>query len=172
MYKLAVARSDMAVASDIAGRLVDLEMHDRLWVPLQDACIIAYARPFSGNRPFGPLDPSFAQFDDDDLQALHEALLEMRNKTIAHSDSSIRNVFLFPPGSLRFDGGRVGSGFDLSVRTEKLPPRRFHRVQELCHQVGSRLNAAVQALQESINPEEVPNKPFDLLTLDIVVPDG
>ena len=57
LYKLAMARSSIRSARDIAAyaseKIAD-EGH-ALWLPLQDALVVTYARPFTANKPFGPL---------------------------------------------------------------------------------------------------------------------
>jgi hypothetical protein len=54
LYRLAIARSDIRAAHEIAkyGNEHVPEIN-ALWIPLQDALVVAYARPFTSNKPFG-----------------------------------------------------------------------------------------------------------------------
>ena len=100
LYKLVVARSDFIEAL-FTARYVIANVHDprdELWFPLQDAIVVSYARPFTGNRPLGSPAPEWSVFGDPKLQSLHDDLIELRHKTIAHSDAAIRRVLIVPPG--------------------------------------------------------------------------
>jgi hypothetical protein len=53
LYQLAVARSDLTEAITTVRFMIDniRGMNHELWIPLQDAMVVSYARPFTGNRP-------------------------------------------------------------------------------------------------------------------------
>jgi hypothetical protein len=90
---LAARRGDINQASALAAYAEEHvpEIND-LWIPLQDAVVIAYARPFTSNKPFGALPARWSKFDDLRNQSLHDEILRMRHEVVPHSDalSSIR----------------------------------------------------------------------------------
>jgi len=73
---------------------------DRYYVhqALSTAVVVSCARPFTRNRPDGPLGKRWTQFSDSRLQELHDQLLTLRHQQRAHSDTSVRRVRIVPPG--------------------------------------------------------------------------
>jgi hypothetical protein len=51
LYRLVIARSDIQAAREIA-RYAESHVRDltELWIPLQEALVVAYARPFHSQR--------------------------------------------------------------------------------------------------------------------------
>lgn len=168
LYKLVVARSDFMEAL-FAARYVIANVHDpgdELWFPLQDAIVVSYARPFTGNRPLGPLAPEWSVFDDPELQRLHEDLVELRHKTIAHSDAVIRRVLIVPPG-VKLGAAPTSASGGVAVSTSKLPLGRFPEIERLCLDIGRRVNAAADELIAAmLAGNDMPSVPTDLLTLE------
>jgi hypothetical protein len=99
LYKLAIARADVQSAREVARYAEEhvQEFTDALWIPLQEALVIAYSRPFSANKPFGPLASRWAKFESAEHQKLHKDLLQIRDELVAHADASRRRVLIFPP---------------------------------------------------------------------------
>jgi hypothetical protein len=171
LARLIVARSDLAMAREACERLIALPSErDPLWRPLADAAVITYCRPFTGNRPFGALDSTWATFEDPAHQDLHDYLMKLRHKTVAHSDAVVRNVLVLPPGTPR-PYTAPEENWDVSVRTEALLPRAFERVRHLCEVLGTRLNIAVNSgLEELYKHRALPPRMFDLITLESYEP--
>lgn len=170
LFKLVIARSDIHAALNTSLYVIEhvKDLKDELWIPLQDAVVISYSRPFTRNRPFGGLADEWGVFEDPQLQALHDELLGLRHQTIAHSDAEVRKVLIVPPA---VDFGAVGKTKGLGVvsTTTKVPPARFHKIQELCLDVGRRLNTAVdERLVALYGSVDLPNTAFDLITLEAV----
>jgi hypothetical protein len=104
------------------------------------AAIISYARPFSGNEQ-GKLPPSDSRLEVDVSQllgsdfALHERLIEVRNKAVAHSESAYYPVELLPSVP---DGEGVRGFASVSqnwhVLNEHIDLVVFKRVAETLHQ--------------------------------------
>lgn len=173
LYRLLVARSDLTAAINAARYVIEhvkSESHP-LWIPLQDAALVSYARPFTANKPFGTLPARYSKFDSPKLQELHEEILTLRHKTIAHSDADIRQIVVVPAG-VAFGPPDVGKNGGVAVTTTKLPPARFRDIEELCLDVGRRVNAHADALSKKLlKSGDLPDRAFDLLTGEYV-PDG
>lgn len=167
LARLIVARSDIATARQVSEHLIALPSErDLLWRPLADATVITYCRLFTGNRPFGPLESCWASFEDEAQQDLHDYLMRLRHKTVAHSDAVVRSVLVLPPGTPRPYTAPQGN-WDVSVRSEALLPRGFDRVLQLCDVLGTRLNVAVdEKLEELYKGRPLAPRMFDLLTLE------
>lgn len=168
LYKFVVARSDFTEAL-FATRYVIANVHDprdELWFPLQAAIVVSYARPFTGNRPLGPLAPEWSVFDDPELQSLHDDLIELRHKTIAHSDAVIRRVLIVPPG-VKLGPAPTSVGGGVAVSTSKLPLARFSEIERLCLDIGRRVNLAADEMTAAmLAANDLPSVPTDLLTLE------
>lgn len=111
LYRLLVAINDIHAAQQAARlghELVANSGEEMLW-PLMDAVAVAYGRPFSDNRPYGPLGRKWTRFDSAELQTLHDNLVELRNKLVAHSDGAVRPVVIFPPGATEAIGNSPGT---------------------------------------------------------------
>jgi hypothetical protein len=76
--------------------------------------VVAYSRLFTQNEPFGPLKKEWGRFADPELQYLHDALVKLKNQTVAHSDYAIRKVLIIPPGVPRPDRGTPKTGTDVT----------------------------------------------------------
>lgn len=81
LYKIAIAHNDVTEALFTTRLFIKTvqDIRDPNFQPLQDAIVIAYARPFTGNKPYGPLDKKWVTFNDHGLQRLHELLVKTRN---------------------------------------------------------------------------------------------
>lgn len=167
LYKLIVAFYDILNARDAAAEVVNRHMHDRLWRPLADACVVYYARPFLRNDPYGPLDDSWSIWPDPEEQRLHDHLIRMRHKTIAHSDAALRRVVIHPASTAQGTALRAEEwSIDTSVTTEKMRPKGFTRVEKLCHSLEVKLKAAIDSgVENQFRAGEHPDSDFDLLTL-------
>lgn len=107
---------------------------------LMHAAIIAYARPFSGNEqgadpPSDPkIDPALVALGGTD-RALHDRIIHMRNKVVAHAESAQNPVALLP---IKPDGF-IASGFATQSRRwhvveEQIDLDAFQRIADAMHQ--------------------------------------
>jgi len=120
LYQLIVGMSDIRAAQTTAEYAVTVvnDIKSPLWFPLLEAVVVSYARPFTANRPYGPLPKRWANFADPGQQKLHDDLVETRNKAVAHSDAAVRRVMIIPPGAQLMPLGEVArtSNFAKDVR--------------------------------------------------------
>src|SRR2546428_6705031 len=116
LYRLAAARSDVTGALRSAELMLARvsEMGDPLYFPLWHATVVAYARPFTRNKPHGSLPARWGRFEDEILQRTHDSLLHDRDKLVAHSDADVRRVNVIPP-QIHF--GSVGPTAGLGIST-------------------------------------------------------
>ena len=167
LYKLAVAMSDLANAKLLSEYLVNevKDMRNPLWVPLQDAAIVTYARPFTANKPYGTLKKKWVTFESEKMSKLHDNLIDLRNTTIAHSDAGSRKVIIVPPGSSLGPTKPTDKVTNVATTTQKLPPQRFEAISALCQFVGKRIYDEVkERVQEAPEALGILDRPFDLLT--------
>lgn len=163
-YKIVVARQDIKAALD-ACRLFLSSVHgldDALYFPLLNAIVVCYSRPFSSNKPLGPLPKTWHTFDNQKFAEIHKTILDLRNKTIAHSDLEIRKVLIFPKGTPIGITG-LTSGLGVAVKDILLPLERFPLIEAACLDLGSRLNFEVEKELESLfGSKDLPPKEFEL----------
>lgn len=167
LYRLVAARSDIGAAHGIAeyGRDHIKDLRDELWIPLQDAMVIAYARPFTSNKPVGRLPNKWSRFGNQGLQRLHDDLISMRDRLVAHGDASERRIIVYPPGATLTAGLPRSDGAAVALATMRPYPEHFARVAKLCLDLGSRLHDAVESeLQSLYGQGSGRSTAFDLLT--------
>jgi len=165
LYKLAVARSDVTAALDTCNLLLPRvkSLKDALYFPLLNAIIVCYARPFTQNKPFGPLSKKWQRFSSKRFQETHEVLLTLRDKTIAHSDLKIRKVFVHPSGVPLARTGIVTQGLGIAVSNQALPLERIQEVRDLCYDLGYRLNIEAEKMLKSLfGSKHLPPESFEL----------
>jgi hypothetical protein len=165
LWKLAVARSDLLASRDACEHLLAIEEPPyTLHTALLAAIVISYGRPFSQNRPHGPLPRRWHRFENKRHGEVHRIVLRMRDKLIAHSDIAERRVFVVPPGvdfPLRAppDGKTA-----VVVRTATLVPSLVEEIRDLCLDLGRRINAEVDAVRQRAFPDDsLPDKEIELL---------
>jgi hypothetical protein len=167
LYRLAVARTDIGSARAVAryASAHVREFTDELWLPLQDAIIISYARPFSSNEPFGPIPARWRRFDNPSHQQLHDELIRSRNELVAHADASTRSVTIFPPNTRPpVPGLEPRQEPTLAVHHYRRPPAFFESVRDLCEDLLPRLHVAVQQELRALFGDVPAVQPFNLLT--------
>jgi hypothetical protein len=116
---------------------------DILYWTLHNGIVISYCRPFTRNKPYGPLD--WTEFKTPASEDLHQELLDLRNKCVAHSDHDMRKVFIVPEGSQLFKTNRRNNKLGTAIQNWALPPAKWHEVHELCMDVGGTINLLVEA---------------------------
>ena len=167
LYRLIVARSDMLAAMESCDLILgppELDLSDPKYLPLFHAATVAYARPFSANRPHGPLPARWSRFADASDQHVHDTLIDLRNQFVAHSDQDAREVLIWPPGS-RQPGTGVTLTFPwVSVRNRAYPIAFIRAVRAHCLELGRRINAEIDTLMEELYGNRVlPVQPFPLV---------
>lgn len=171
LYQLCSARSDVRAATQICTYARDhvTDIRDELWLPLQDALIVSYARPFTRNRPVGPLPDQWARFEDPEHQRLHDELVSMRHEIVAHGDAARRTVVIFPPGTIPpIGGGPPTSEATVSVAQARKDPSYFAKVEGLCQDLQARLHVETEALLQELFGDIDAREPFDLMTGEVV----
>lgn len=166
LYKIAIAHNDVTEALFTTRLFIKTvkNIRDPNFQPLQDAIVIAYARPFTGNKPFGPLDKKWSTFDDPGLERLHELLVETRNTLIAHSDKLHRKVQIIPKGVSTVPGLPTTKGLGITVGTKKIALDMFPRIENLCFDLGKRLDKEMfDLLDRMYGDKDLSPEPFDLL---------
>src|SRR2546422_8964025 len=98
--------------------------------------VIAYARPFTRNKPLGPFSVQWSTFSNTPFQETHDELIRARHQFIAHSDEETRRVDIFPPGARVGETGLTSGGVSISIRTIAFPTSRFHHIRDLCYDLG------------------------------------
>lgn len=169
LYRLLLARSDITAALE-ACRLfrsqVDKLGHP-LYYPLFAAIVVCYARPFTKNRPLGPLPNKWATFAHPMAQKTHDQILDARHQLIAHSDIDARGAMIVPPGFVvgRDEGKELVSDEVAVQTTVDYFPLSFFRVNawRVIHDLGSRLNEAIEpVVDELYQGMELPARPFTI----------
>ena len=142
------------------------DLGSELWIPLQDAAVVVYARPFTQNKPFGPLAAKWGKFDDPRSQKLHDETLDMRHKMVAHEDASERRVMIFPPAAQTPVPVREARRATSAVAYERPTPTWFKRIDALCLDLGAKLHQASEGELQELYGEDTRTRPFDLISGD------
>jgi hypothetical protein len=151
LIKLALAFQDITAALQACDLM--LERKPGLGTPLYDALnsaiVISYARPFTDNKPLGPLSNRWSRFENSRHRELHDDLLRTRKRLVAHSDASERVVRVVPRGA-EFMPGERSEGGGFVVSSSPLAPEVFEEVREVFNDLGGRLMTAVYDLIDDI----------------------
>ena len=144
---------------------VKVGMNNPLYLPLLEAIIISYSRPFINNDSLGILPKRWSQFEDKKLKEAHDSILKYRNELVAHSDNTVRTIQIFSPnanfGPMQKEKKMEGPGF--AIRTFWIPLGRVQTFYQLCHFQGQRLvKEVMEMLDDLYGGMELPDKAFDL----------
>jgi hypothetical protein len=88
-----------------------LHSDDPEYYPMLVGLICLYARPFTNNRPVGPLPDDIVP---QEYRELHRTILEMRHKLFAHGDASAMTRPDDYPNELVFVNSRQGRRFHMT----------------------------------------------------------
>jgi hypothetical protein len=158
-----MARFDIEAARDTCLLLRargGIDGHD--WGPiawgLWTGVSVSYARPFSAST-LQLVDSRWQQFDDPDLQAVHDRMILLRDKLFGHNDATPwRKVFVFPPGEARPLTKTTEEQTTLNTGAiepiERLCAFQISRLEERIGEIGAVLFAGVT------------HRPFTMLSLD------
>jgi hypothetical protein len=94
-------------------RFFERKLHhdDPEYYPLIVGLICLYARPFTNNRPVGPLSKDIVPQEHHEL---HRTILEMRHKLFAHGDASVMTRPDDYPNELVFVNNGKGHRFNMT----------------------------------------------------------
>jgi hypothetical protein len=169
LFRLAVARSDLAAAHDALGIILKDKMGfgHRTYLPLLYVAAVAYARPFTQNKPHGALPEKWAKFADPPCQRLHDQVLEMRNQYVAHSDQAARAVRIMPAGYVIPGANVPFVKTGISVSNIGYNIEFVNAVSAHIVELGQRIDTEVEALLDELYMgKEMPKEPFDLVVDD------
>jgi len=176
--KLVLAQSDIhsayttcelflekVAAGEDSKNTVKVGLNNPLYLPLLEAIVISYARPFTDNDGLGVLPKKWSSFDDKRLDEAHKFILDYRNELVAHSDHKKREIKIFSPdanfGPMPKGQKMDGPGF--AVSNFWIPLHRVETFHWLCAVQGQRLiDEAMKMLDELYSGMELPNKAFKL----------
>ena len=146
LYRLALARSDIAAAMEGCDHLLreQIDVSHALYWTLHNGIVVSYGRPFTRNRPYGPLDEKWSTFEDPRFAELHALLMDLRHKTVAHSDLAMRKVFIVPAGARMFETGRRNTALGTAVQNWAVPTSTWSEIREHCLELGSSINIEVE----------------------------
>lgn len=168
LYRLLIARSDMHAslkASELIIKYVK-NIKDEYLYPLTTSVVVCYARPFTGNKPYGPLPKKWSKFDNPQYQDIHNRLLQARHELFAHSDMNVRKVQIVPPNiPLGIDGGKELKSPEIGTQVSNtlFEIDFFKIVRETNLDIGRRLQAEIDKLIIDLYENmELPNGVFNL----------
>lgn len=166
LYKLIIARDSITAAAEAVQLAVRLKVDQNhpLFNSLCRDVISSYGRPFTDMKPFGRLPSKWEHFGDDDLQRVHNMLMEHRHKGVAHTDFIEGRVVFYPPNHPR-PGGSTSPTISHEVLTQFYAPTAYPHILKLCGNLVGRLTAEINSLVENIygNGSNLPG-PTELIT--------
>lgn len=166
LYKLIVARSDITEALYITRIFLKeiKDLKDEKYFALQNAIIVSYTRPFTSNKPFGPLEKEWSKFSDPKHAAIHLKIIRHRHQSAAHSDFDIRKVCIEPKGVIIKPMKTKSEEIGVTVRNEAFPISSFKVIEHLCLGLGSRIHQEVEKrIDEIFGNVNLPVKEFELI---------
>jgi len=166
LYKVTIANSDVSSALFTTRLFLKTvkSMKSDGFMPLQDSIVVAYARPFTSNKPYGPLDKKWGLFNISGMQNLHDQIIEYRHKLVAHSDKKYRTVQIIPKGTAKVPVGPSNVETAIQLSTTKFTMDTFTKIEKLCLNLGGRLNQEMFRMIEKLYSNgNLPSFPFDLL---------
>jgi hypothetical protein len=164
-YKTCELFLEKVAAGQDSKNTVKVGLDNPLYLPLLEAIIISYPRPFTDNDGLGVLSKQWSTFEDEQLDEAHKFILNYRNELVAHSDHTVRKIQIFSPdanfGPMPKNKKIQGPGF--AVSTFWIPLHRVETFHWLCAVQGQRLiDEAMKMLDELYGGMELPNKAFHL----------
>ena len=178
--KLVFAQSDMSSACRACELFLDkvgmpeksnpdktVGIGNPLFLPMLEAIIISYSRPFTNNDGVGVLQKKWSQFENPQFADAHEQILQYRNELVAHTDKNVRTIQIVPPNVcvVPTPKGKEMEGLGFRVRTVWIAARRIHLFHELSvHQATRMMDEVIKLFDELYKgmETELPNKEFDL----------
>jgi hypothetical protein len=164
-YKTCELFLEKVAAGKLSEKTVEVGMGNPLYLPLLEAMIISYSRPFIDNDGLGVLSKQWSEFEDKELKKTHHFILNYRNDLVAHSDHTVRKIQIFSAnanfGPMRKKQKMEGPGF--AVSTFWIPLGRVGTFHRLFAVQGQRMIAEVMRMLDELYGEmDLPDKAFDL----------
>jgi hypothetical protein len=153
LFKLVIARVDMLTAEQTCELLLDLtpDPGSPLYVALNNALVVAYARPFTNNKPLGALPARWQRFGDARQSELHADLLAARNRVVAHSQMFDGKVVIVPRGS-RFSPGDPPMLEAVGIAVDMFAPDVISDIRDLCRSLRQRIHEEAERLLDILYP--------------------
>jgi hypothetical protein len=135
-----ISRRDFKKAIGFIGAAMKHDPASIEYEALMVSAIVYYARPFSGNErgktpPSDPyLEVDVAQLLGDDDFRLHDRIVKMRNKAVAHSEFDKYPVQIMAVPEPNSDAGFTASSQSWHVLNERIDLDVFKRIAEALHQ--------------------------------------
>lgn len=164
LYKLSVARSDIAIAQRTCTLVLDTvtSLSHELYQPLFHSTVIAYGRPFEGNKTTGGLPSRWSNFKEVRLREIHKKLMKTRHGLVAHSGLDVRTVDVLPSGHVPSSGMAPMSGVSLKIASYYFPQVMFVDTFDACGdlipRLTQRINELLEELYESQGLPETPTR--------------
>jgi hypothetical protein len=166
LYKIALARHDVFEAQRIFMSMA-IAGSPSPYLPLQEPqvqlAVISYSRPFSKNKPFGPLPGKWSKFENPEFQEIHDFLLRARDQHVAHGDLAVREVYIAAPGAT-LASGDVATELTTSIRARWRAPWPISRAVDTCTDLGVRLLVEMNRLLRDLfsSRTDLPAESFKL----------
>jgi hypothetical protein len=127
---------------------------------LVTAAIVCYSRPFVGSRSAGRISAKWERLTDARLTKLHQYVLMVRDKIVAHSDEDMYHVRIIDKG-LEWTFTPVGGGKKFSMVHPYLTPVVMWRTSvrdvaafgELCDTQRERLRLAASEMRDQLSAQ-------------------
>ena len=141
LARLILAQRDMSEAKRFAHLVVTRiqRPNDDFFGPLNYASAVVYCRPFTRSKGYPKLPSTYSSFERPDFAALHEQVLCMRHKCVAHSDAELNKVVLL------LDDGNVSLQTPRhAIRSRHLSLSSFALFEDLCQCQLARLKKDIE----------------------------
>lgn len=138
-YKLLVALESITQAREInqLGLSLNVNEDHNLFHPIQASVIVSYGKAFTEMRPFGTISKKWTKFSEKDLQNLHNKLVYLRHKHIAHVD------YIGDRVSVRLYEKDEQQHLRLRIATSVHTSKDMHEVESLCDDISNRMRRSV-----------------------------
>lgn len=148
LYKLVIAAQDFQEADLICMLLSHNKITDTsaLYRPLLNALIVSYVRPFKRNKPVGPLDSKWHKWYGGNENWLHKQLIGLRDTAVAHSDSAMHKVRVYPAGT------KLQTETVIEIWSGDLKPERIPQIKVLCEELLKRIETRIEELKKYLYP--------------------
>jgi hypothetical protein len=123
-------------------RVADMKQDWALYSPLMHAAVIAYGRPFTeSDGGSGTLKKCWRECANAEYRDLHRRVIDARNKIVARSDPTVREVVVYPAPMALPDG--IKPQFNLRVRTHVFEREDMGMLANLAFMLGKHLDWAI-----------------------------
>jgi hypothetical protein len=173
LIRLISARADLHIAQEafyILKAIPTPEQYEMLSQHLFASMVVSYGRPFTENYGVGSIKcdyPNFPDYGDPDLNQIHQRLLDIRHKFLAHSSIEGTKVMIIPPGAPNPANNLIRDVFDHTVgkRTFFLKIEFIDYLYKGIAALKIKLDEDVRALLNEIYRNgSHPNSAFELTT--------